>query len=969
VVAEGWYEWGVGWKMATLAAVLAVIALTVWAAVADGVIGGPWGVLAGAVLTALAGVAAGFVPGIRDAVLRRRTEESADLDALRRAGELAGEGPAGLLDPRRGLVGFTGRDHELARLISWCQDDPAPRRVRLVTGSGGVGKTRLSVELCARLEPHGWRCVRAGEGEEAQVLAAARRGWPGQLLVVVDYAETRLGLAGLLRAAAADAGPGPVRVLLLARSAGEWRDRLGGGEPAVRELLAHAGGDEPLAAAVSEELSNQDLVDAAVPVFANELGMAAPSRVLVDVGAGAVRVLDLHAAALVAVLRSAGTGGPVRVRMADVLDELLAHEERFWQGTAGRLGFLGGPAGMSAAMLRQVVAAGALLGAESQEQTVELLGRVPGAVTSVPVASWLRDLYPPDDGAEWLGSLRPDRLAEHLVVAQLAASAELAGRCLAGLDERQALRAITLLGRAAADQQEAAGTLLERVLPLLEQVVAELPPDLGLLTAISDAIPYPSAALAEANLAVTRRILQILPDSDPGLRALWLSWLAVTLAQTGRPDQALPPAQEAVEIRRELAASYPDRYRPDLAGSLSNLGNRFSELGRPDQALPPAREAVEIRRELAASYPDRYRPDLADSLSNLGIQFSELGRPDQALSVEQEAVEAWRELAAAYPDRYLPNLATSLSNLGVTFSELGRPAEALPAEQEAVEIRRELAASYPDRYRPDLTSSLSNLGVRFAELGHPDQALPPAQEAVEIRRELAAAYPDRYRPNLAGSLSNLGNLLAELGHPDQALPPAQEAVDAWRELAADYPDRYRPNLADSLSNLGVTFSKLGRPAEALPPTQEAVEIRRELAADYPDRYRSDLADSLSNLGVRFAELGRPAEALPAEQEAVEIRRELAVGYPDRYRPDLAGSLSNLGVTFAELGRPDQALPPAQEAVEIRRELAAGYPDRYRLELASSLQILALALDGLGRTEEAEAARRDADLEQWPNDAA
>ena len=98
----GWYEWGMGWRMATLAAVLGVIALTVWAAVATGVVKGPTGVLAGAVLTALAGVAAGYVPGIRDAVLRRRTElarleavEAADQEALRQAEEQPAIGPAG----------------------------------------------------------------------------------------------------------------------------------------------------------------------------------------------------------------------------------------------------------------------------------------------------------------------------------------------------------------------------------------------------------------------------------------------------------------------------------------------------------------------------------------------------------------------------------------------------------------------------------------------------------------------------------------------------------------------------------------------------------------------------------------------------------------------------------------------------------------------------------------------------------
>ena len=351
-------------------------------------------------------------------------------------------------------------------------------------------------------------------------------------------------------------------------------------------------------------LSNTDLVLAAVPTFARPWVCRRRRGCRWRWAGGGARVLDLHAAALVAVLRSAGTGGPVPVSVTDVLDELLGHEERFWQGSADRLGLLAGAAGMSAGVLRQVVAAGALLGAASQDQAVELLGRVPGAVASVKVACWLRDLYPPEagSGAEWLGSLRPDRLAEHLVVAQLTASADLAGRCLSGLDERQALRAITVLGRATADQR-AARVLLERLLPLLEQVVAGLPADVGLLTAISDAIPYPSAALAEADLAVTRRILQILPPGDSGLRARWLSWLGATFAQTGRPAEAVPPTEEAVAIRRELAAAYPDRYRPDLAASLTNLGIRFSALGRPAEALPPTEEAVAIYRELADRLP------------------------------------------------------------------------------------------------------------------------------------------------------------------------------------------------------------------------------------------------------------------------------------------------------------------------------------------------------------------------------
>ena len=43
-------------------------------------------------------------------------------------------------------------------------------------------------------------------------------------------------------------------------------------------------------------------------------------------------------------------------------------------------------------------------------------------------------------------------------------------------------------------------------------------------------------------------------------------------------------------IRRELAAANPNRYLPDLAASLDNLGVVFAELGRPAEALPAPRK-------------------------------------------------------------------------------------------------------------------------------------------------------------------------------------------------------------------------------------------------------------------------------------------------------------------------------------------------------------------------------------------
>jgi hypothetical protein len=190
---------------------------------------------------ALAGAAIGAVTGsFSPSVL----EYFRDRDQARETWEATAEqrgavGPAGLLDPRAQVVGFTGRGDELHALMAWCTGDDEAGRVRLITGGGGVGKTRLSVELMNRMGNEGWVCQRVGDGREALAIASLRTWTSKRALLVVDYAETRTGLKNLLTALASDDGDG-VRVLLLARSSGDWWDQLRAGDPAVRQLARAA---------------------------------------------------------------------------------------------------------------------------------------------------------------------------------------------------------------------------------------------------------------------------------------------------------------------------------------------------------------------------------------------------------------------------------------------------------------------------------------------------------------------------------------------------------------------------------------------------------------------------------------------------------------------------------------------------------------------------------------------------------
>jgi tetratricopeptide (TPR) repeat protein len=507
-----------------------------------------------------------------------------------------------------------------------------------VTGPGGVGKTRLAVELAGRMRAAGWRAERIADGAEAGAIGALRAVTRGRALLIVDYAEARTGLEPMLAALVGEQGS-DVWVLFLARAGGDWLDQLGVADPGVWDLVQDARAAQiVLPAAVAPGLSDADVIALAVRSFARELGVA-DRTVEVYGGTGRRRVLDLHAAALVALLDGAAAG-VVRVDIGTVLEELLRHEQHFWYETARASGLRDGPGGATTQALRQAVAVGCLLGAASQQEAQALPGRVPGMSPSVKIAAWLRTLYPPGpDGDEWIGAVQPDRLAELHAVRELTAAPEFARACLTGLDALQALRAVTLLARATSDHPEAEA-LLGQALPGTASLITGMPVAAQELTAIYNAIPYPTVILAPAAAAIAQRIIRLLPaDTDSATRAYWLDHLGIRFSALGRPAEALATTEEAVTIWRELAAANPDRYRPDLAASLTNLGACLWDLGRPAEALPVTEEAVAIRRELAAANPDRYRPDLARSLTNLAEILEALGRKAESGLIRQEAGE------------------------------------------------------------------------------------------------------------------------------------------------------------------------------------------------------------------------------------------------------------------------------------------------------------------------------------------
>ena len=589
--------------------------------------------------------------------------------------------------------------------------------VAVVTGVGGSGKTRLAAQLCHDLSSIGWYTgflptTTDITSEELSALAELAT----ELLVVVDYAEeARRGqLATVFRALRNRRSP--TRIVLTARGTDVWWDEF-------REELEQDGVDLRETLIVShlgqDRLQNNPVLfdriyRKAVRRFAERMNQSPPHDIDVPENLG-VTALDVVMRAWLTVCDEGVDAAKKLPTRNDLYDRVLAVEFAQWRKASAL-------AEVSSAHMRQAAATLSLLAPSQDEEEVdEVLSRLPEWAPEHLRRSrfaelLVRTLLRADD--EGAVSLRPDPMAEHLILKVFGRKPDLLDRVLPAdplevlrdedpdADEmaiqltlalgRQAQNACMAIVRAASFDSERAFHLARRILrtcpnlwkraldvtitqggpfaPALEELIAsgaDLP-----LAEIEDAIPLGHGALRDVALAATRRLIDS-AEQSPEQQARWANTLALRLSEAGQRGEALEAAREAVRLRRDLAQASPAAYTPDLAASLNTLARSLSEAGQRGEALEAAREAAGLYKALAGESPAAYTPDLAMSLNNLALCLSEAGQRGEALKVVREAAGLYKALVEASPVLYTPNLTASLNNLATFLSKADRRDEAL----------------------------------------------------------------------------------------------------------------------------------------------------------------------------------------------------------------------------------------------------------------------------------------------------
>ena len=875
----------------------------------------------------------------------------------------------GLLRADRSPAPFRGRGRELRRLADWCTDDAA-NPVFIVTGSAGVGKSRLALKFASGL-PEGWDrgWLRAGAGAMA---VSAVRACGDPAMILVDDAEGRADLVPLLDALAGQYMSPAIRVILLARSAAGLAASLASQLDDRHEWVVTRAPILDLQAEGGPEDRERWFAEA-VAAFAAERKVAVPALSYVGRPDVTQPILVLQAQALLAVVGTGDAeGDPRKLSFGQVADALMQHEKRRWAATAATWHWgVGGP--LSEALQERSIAALVLLDPDSNSEAEQILRRIPElrdatAERLAATAYWIRALYPP--GPAGASRIRPDMIGEWFVVSQLTAYPAFAQSLRDGLTDRQAARALSFLA-SAADRMESAsspfadfasGDLRRTILAaahaamtgqvgrrLLDTVVAGQIHSVNewtidQLTDLDRLIPGNALLLTHVAIAdLTVQLYRALAEDNPAVQqaglAQALANLGIGLERVGRYQDGLAAVEEAVARYRALAEDNPAVQQAGLAQALANLGIGLGRVGRYQDGLAAGEEAVARYRALAEDNLAVHQADVAWALANVGAALQRDGRYREAVAAVEEVVARYRALAEESPAVYQARLAWALADVAVALQLVGRYRDALAAGEEAVARYRALAEDNPAVYQDRLAWALANLGAALLRDGRYRDALAAVEEAVARYRALAEDNPAVYQADLAKALDQLGAALERVGRYRDAVAAGEEAVARYRALAEDNPAVYQDRLAWALANLGTALLRDGRYRDGLAAVEEAVARYRALAEDNLAVQQAGFARALAILRAGLDRVGRYRDAVAAGEEAVARYRALAEDNPAVYQADLAKALDHLGAVLDRVGRYQDVLSAKTESTEIFRELASRDPDLYQELYQQSLSAL------------------------------
>ncbi|HEX9928977.1 MAG TPA: tetratricopeptide repeat protein [Pyrinomonadaceae bacterium] len=197
-----------------------------------------------------------------------------------------------------------------------------------------------------------------------------------------------------------------------------------------------------------------------------------------------------------------------------------------------------------------------------------------------------------------------------------------------------------------------------------------------------------------------------------------LGSLGLAYLNLGEYRKAFEYHEQYLQISGEIG----DRYGEGK--SLGNLGNTYHDLGEYRKAIEYYEQSLQVSREIG----DRLGE--GTSLGNLGNTYHSLGEYRKAIEYHEKSLQIKCEIGNRYGE------GKSLGNLGVAYLNLGEYRKAIDYLEQSLQISRDIG------YGIGEGKSLRNLGIVYLNLGEMEKACRLLSESLTILKAIESPDAD-----------------------------------------------------------------------------------------------------------------------------------------------------------------------------------------------------------------------------------
>ncbi|CAE6399735.1 unnamed protein product, partial [Rhizoctonia solani] len=225
-------------------------------------------------------------------------------------------------------------------------------------------------------------------------------------------------------------------------------------------------------------------------------------------------------------------------------------------------------------------------------------------------------------------------------------------------------------------------------------------------------------------------------------------------------------------IERRLKQMRGDEH-PDTLRSMNDLANAYSHLGRYEDARALHTQVLHTRKQVLGTN----HPDMLTTMNNLANAYSHLGRYEDARALYTRVLDTQKQVLGT--DH--PNTLRTMNNLAIVYSDLGQYEDARVLYTQVLDTQKQVLGTN----HPDTLTTMNNLAIDYSKLGRYEDARALYTLVLDTQNQVLGTN----HPNTLTTMNNLANAYSDLGRYEDARALYTQVLDTQKQvLGTDHLD-------------------------------------------------------------------------------------------------------------------------------------------------------------------------------------